>query len=277
MQDFFYPLAALPQWGWCMDMAQLLGSWGLWQCQLWRSAGGYCHRGYGAIRAFYSLWQLCPSEDWAWSWCSCLGRGDPCGAKCAWTQTAWFSLHLDCHRSTASLSASNVSPLSQTFAPILGLDPGFSSLTCQGQVQSYLLSSFPPNFLCPTKFFMVLCILFWGSGSSAHTQLVLQAFLCLKVYSWCIHRERCTPHLPIPPPSCSPPQYPLHFKPHTRSFYPVAAQNQGSLNWHISIKPHITKLRKMCVLLTGKKKMHNLKVEKYVLFGELSEHIKPGR
>ena len=26
-----------------------------------------------------------------------------------------------------------------------------------------------------------------------------------------------------------------------------------------------------------KKKMHNLKVEKYVLFGELSEHIKPGR
>ena len=73
-----------------------------------------------------------------------------------------------------------------------------------------------------------------------------------------------------------PPQYPLHFKPHTRSFYPVAAQKQGSLNWHISIKPHITKLRKMCVLLTGKK-MHNLKVEKYVLFGELPEHIKPGR
>ena len=32
---------------------------------------------------------------------------------------------------------------------------------------------------------------------------VLHALLCLKVYSWCIHGERCTPHPPIPPPSCS--------------------------------------------------------------------------
>ena len=36
-----------------MDVAQLLGSWGPWQCRLCKSAGGYCHRGYGAIRAFY--------------------------------------------------------------------------------------------------------------------------------------------------------------------------------------------------------------------------------
>ena len=32
---------------------------------------------------------------------------------------------------------------------------------------------------------------------------VLHALLCLKVYSWFIHRERCTPHPPTPPPSCS--------------------------------------------------------------------------
>ena len=32
---------------------------------------------------------------------------------------------------------------------------------------------------------------------------VLYAFLCLKVYSWCIHGERCIPHPPIPLPSCS--------------------------------------------------------------------------
>ena len=32
---------------------------------------------------------------------------------------------------------------------------------------------------------------------------VLHALLCLKVYSWCIHGERCTLHLPTPP-SCSP-------------------------------------------------------------------------
>ena len=31
---------------------------------------------------------------------------------------------------------------------------------------------------------------------------VLHAFLCLKVYSWCIHRERCTPRPPTPLPSC---------------------------------------------------------------------------
>ena len=32
---------------------------------------------------------------------------------------------------------------------------------------------------------------------------VLHALLCLKVYSWCIHGERCTLCPPTPPPSCS--------------------------------------------------------------------------
>ena len=32
---------------------------GPWQCWLCRTAVGYCHRGYGAIRGFSSLWQLC--------------------------------------------------------------------------------------------------------------------------------------------------------------------------------------------------------------------------
>ena len=32
---------------------------------------------------------------------------------------------------------------------------------------------------------------------------VLHAVLHLKMYSWCIHGERCTPHPPIPLPSCS--------------------------------------------------------------------------
>ena len=31
---------------------------------------------------------------------------------------------------------------------------------------------------------------------------VLHALLCLKVYSWCIHEERCTPRPPTPQPSC---------------------------------------------------------------------------
>ena len=32
---------------------------------------------------------------------------------------------------------------------------------------------------------------------------VLHALLCLKVYSWCIRGERCTPRPPTPPPFCS--------------------------------------------------------------------------
>ena len=31
----------------------------------------------------------------------------------------------------------------------------------------------------------------------------LHTLLCLKVYSWCIRGERCIPHPPTPPPSCS--------------------------------------------------------------------------
>ena len=53
---------------------------------------------------------------------------------------------------------------------------------------------------------------------------VLQALLCQKVYSWCIHGERCTPHPPTPLPSCSSPFFlflnllinhkiPLHYFP----------------------------------------------------------------
>ena len=52
-------------------------------------------------------------------------------------RTVWFSFHLGCHRSAVSLSALNVSPLTQTVAPMWGLDPCFSSPTHERQVQSY--------------------------------------------------------------------------------------------------------------------------------------------
>ena len=48
-----------------------------------------------------------------------------------------FSVHLGCHRSAASLSALNVSPLTQTVAPMWGSDPCFNSPTHRGQVQSH--------------------------------------------------------------------------------------------------------------------------------------------
>ena len=83
-------------------------------------------------------------------------------------------------------------------------DPCFSSLTLQIQVQSCSLSSFPTYLLCPAKFCMVLYVLFWWSGTPAHSQLVFCKIFCVwKLYSWCICRERCTPCPPTPLPSCS--------------------------------------------------------------------------
>ena len=41
---------------------------------------------------------------------------------------------------------------------------------------------------------------------------VPRELLCLKVYSWCIHGERCTPCPPAPLPSCSLLPHPLMFK-----------------------------------------------------------------
>ena len=55
-------------------------------------------------------------------------------------------------------SALNVSPLTQTIALMWGLDSCFSSPTHRRQVQSYYHSCFPPYFLCPTKFCVVLYI-----------------------------------------------------------------------------------------------------------------------
>ena len=46
--------------------------------------GPHMHR----HKTFFCLWQLCPSEGWAWRWQSCLGCGDHGGAKCAGIQTA---------------------------------------------------------------------------------------------------------------------------------------------------------------------------------------------
>ena len=44
----------------------------------------------------------------------------------ALARIVWLSFHLCCHRSAVSLSASNISILTQTIAPLMGLDPSFS-------------------------------------------------------------------------------------------------------------------------------------------------------
>ena len=50
-------------------------TWPKWPC---------AHR----CKTFFCLWQLCPSESWAWRWRSSLACRDPGGAKCVGTQTA---------------------------------------------------------------------------------------------------------------------------------------------------------------------------------------------
>ena len=97
----------------------------------------------------------------------------------------------------------NVSPLTETIALLWGSDPCFSSPTHWGLVLLTLL--FPPWV---PLFYRVL------HGSIYYFPLVryscplsagvLNALLCLKVYSWYICGERCTPRPPSPPPSCSP-------------------------------------------------------------------------
>ena len=59
LSGFSSPLAALSQWRLCIGDSMVAWITGPWQCWLCRTAVGYCHRGYGAIRGFSSLWQLC--------------------------------------------------------------------------------------------------------------------------------------------------------------------------------------------------------------------------
>jgi len=99
------------------------------------------------------------------------------GVCMAVASTVWFSFHLGCHRSAVSLSALNVSTLTQTIAPMWGSDPYFSSPTSWGQVQSYPTTT--P--ISPPRFFILLnfawfCI-FFSSG-----QVLLSA---LSWYSAC--------------------------------------------------------------------------------------------
>ena len=81
--------------------------------------------------------------------------------------SVWFLFHLEYHRLASSLTDSNVSPLSQTVAPMWGSEACFSSLTHQGQVQYCWLSSFSPYSPHPTEFCVILYIYFQLSGTPA--------------------------------------------------------------------------------------------------------------
>ena len=64
---------------------------------------------------------------------------------------------------------------------------------------------FPP--LVPLSYRVLPGSIYSFSGgqvllSTLRLQVPFLLLLCLKVYSWCIHGERCTPRPPAPPPSC---------------------------------------------------------------------------
>ena len=72
------------------------------------------------------------------------------GVCMAVARTVWFSFHLGCHRSAVLLSDLNVSPLTQTIAPMWGSDPCFSSPTAEGRSSPTNTLVFPPSsFILP--------------------------------------------------------------------------------------------------------------------------------
>ena len=100
------------------------------------------------------------------------------GICMAAARTVWLSFHLGCHRSAVPLSALNVSPLTQTIAP-LGIGPLFQ-LPNLWMVSPVLLTlQFFPLVLHPTKFCMVLYILFNWSGPPVHSQLLFCMHFCV--------------------------------------------------------------------------------------------------
>ena len=116
------------------------------------------------------------------------------------TRTVWFSLHLDWHRSAVSFSALNVSPLTKTIASLWGLYPCFNSPICWGQVLTLLYFPLIPSsyWVLPGSIYSFLLVRYLCPLSAG----VLHASLCLKVCSWCICVERCTPHPPTPLTAC---------------------------------------------------------------------------
>jgi len=78
------------------------------------------------------------------------------------TRTVWFSFYLGCHRSAVSLSALNVSLLTQTIAPKWGSDPSFSSPTRKGRSCLANTPVFPPSaFILPSFLWFYI---FFSSG-----------------------------------------------------------------------------------------------------------------
>ena len=91
------------------------------------------------------------------------------GLGMASARTVWFSLYLVCHRSAALVSALNVSPLTQTIAPMWGSEACFSSPTPGPVLLTLLFLPLVPSLLSFTRFYT-----FFSAGQAL-----------LSTLSWC--------------------------------------------------------------------------------------------
>ena len=117
-------------------------------------------------------------------------------------RTVWFSFHLGCHRSAVSLSALNVSPLTQM--PQCGnWTPASVPPPTEGRSNPTNCLLFPPSSFILRSFVWVY--IFFSAG-----EVLLSTLSCCSPYTsvsegvFLMYRgERCIPHPPTPPPSCS--------------------------------------------------------------------------
>ena len=114
-------------------------------------------------------------------------------------RAVWFSFHLGCFPLSLKCFSSDsdncpdvgIGPLLQVphpprAGPVLLTLPFFPLVPSSYRVLHGSINSF----------LLIRCSCPLSAG-------VLHAVLCLKVYSWCIRGERCTPRPPTPLPSCS--------------------------------------------------------------------------
>ena len=98
-------------------------------------------------------------------------------------RTVWFSFHFGGHISAVSLSALNVSALTQTLPQCWDQTPASVSPLAEGRSSPALSPDYPSSSFVLLNF-PWLCILCSTVGRSCPLSAgVLDPFLCLKVYS----------------------------------------------------------------------------------------------
>ena len=110
------------------------------------------------------------------------------GVCMAAARTVWFSFHLDCCRSAVSFSALNVSPLTQTIAPMWNWTPPSVPPPTEGRSSPTNTPVFPPSSFILPSFAWFYIFFSPQSGTPVHSQLVFCMHFCV----W-----RCIPDVSV--------------------------------------------------------------------------------